>query len=93
MAAEPRPPPAAREAGTRDCGYRPVQGPRQFQGPAPWEPQHPAQVRQALLSPGPEAWIKGLDLGLRQGLAGFRREGASWERKLWVGGQGLWEEL
>lgn len=62
-------------------------------GPAPWEPQHPAQVRQALLSPGPEAWIKGLNLGLRQGLAGFRREGGLVGKEAVVGGQGLWEEL
>lgn len=61
---------------------------RQSQGPAPWEPQHPAQVRQALLSPGHKAWIKGLDLGLRQGLAGFWREGGLVGKEAVGGGAG-----
>ena len=83
MAAGPRP---QRLSGRR------VQWPS-LRGPAPWEPQHLAQVRQALLSPGPEAWIKGLNLGLRQGLAGFWREGGLVGKEAVVGGQGLWEEL
>lgn len=60
------PPPAGCQGG----GYK-----ARALGLAPWKPPQPVQVRQALLPPGPKAWIKGPNLGLGQGLAGFRWEG------------------